>query len=119
MRCSDASPLLFEDAAGTLTDDVRREVAAHLAECQACTAEAEEVRELWYGLGGVPLEPSDPFERRRRFDAMLSAYEAGAASGVQRSRGLSSMMAWLWQPMVRPAWAVAGAAAHSAAEAPR
>jgi hypothetical protein len=111
MRCSDASPLLFEDAAGTLTDDVRREIAAHLAECPACTAEAEEVRELWRGLGSVPLEPSDPYERRRRFDAMLTAYEAGAASGAGREQGLSSMMAWLWQPMVRPAWAVAGAAA--------
>ena len=84
MRCSDASPLLFEDAAGTLTDDVRRDVAAHLAECPACTAEAEELRELWQGLGSVPPEPSDPFERRRRFDAMLSAYEAGAASGGRR-----------------------------------
>ena len=111
MRCTDASPLLFEDAAGTLTDDLRREIAAHLAECPACTTEAEELRELWHGLGSVPLEPSDPLERRRRFDTMLAAYEAGAASGVQPGRGLSSMMAWLWQPMVRPAWAVAGAAA--------
>ena len=111
MRCSDASPLLFEDAAGTLTDDLHRDVAAHLAECPACTTEAEEVRELWHGLASVPLEPSDPLERRRRFDTMLAAYEAGAASGAQPGRGLSSMMAWLWQPMVRPAWAVAGAAA--------
>ena len=111
MRCSDASPLLFEDAAGTLTDDVRRDVAAHLAECPACTAEAEELRDLWQGLGSVPPEPSDPFERRRRFDAMLSAYEAGAASGARRGRSLSSAVAWMWQPMVRPAWALAGAAA--------
>jgi hypothetical protein len=111
MRCSDANPLLFEDAAGTLTDDVRRDVAAHLAECAACTAEAEELRDLWQGLGSVPPEPSDPFERRRRFDAMLSAYEAGAASGGSRGRSLSSAVAWMWQPMVRPAWALAGAAA--------
>ena len=111
MRCSDASPLLFEDAAGTLTDDVRRDVAAHLAECPACTAEAEELRDLWQGLGSVPPEPSDSFERRRRFDAMLSAYEAGAASGGHRGRALSSAVAWMWQPMVRPAWALAGAAA--------
>ena len=111
MRCSDASPLLFEDAAGTLSDELRREIAAHLAECPSCTTEAEEVRELWQGLGSVPIEPSDPFDRRRRFDAMLAAYEAGAASGVRPHRGLSSMIAWLWQPMVRPAWAVAGAAA--------
>jgi hypothetical protein len=111
MRCSDANPLLFEDAAGTLTDDVRRDVAAHLAECPACTAEAEELRDLWQGLGSVPPEPSDPFERRRRFDVMLSAYQAGAAAGGQRQSGLSSLVAWMWQPMVRPAWALAGAAA--------
>jgi hypothetical protein len=111
MRCTDASPLLFEDAAGTLTDDVRREVAAHLAECPACTTEAEELRDLWQGLGNIPPEPSDSFERRRRFDAMLAAYEAGAASSVGRARGLSSVVAWLWQPMVRPAWALAGVAA--------
>ena len=111
MRCTDASPLLFEDAAGTLTDDVRRDVAAHLAECPACTAEAEELRDLWQGLGSVPPEPSDPFERRRRFDAMLSAYEAGAASGGRSGRSFSSAVSWMWQPMVRPAWALAGAAA--------
>lgn len=111
MRCSDVSTHLFEDAAGTLTGDVRREIAAHLAECPACTAEAEELRELWQGLGRVPLEPSDPSERRRRFDVMLAAYEAGAASSAPQGGGWSSLTAWMWRPMVRPAWALAGAAA--------
>ena len=111
MRCTDASPLLFEDAAGTLTDDVRREVAVHLAECPSCTAEAEELRDLWQGLGNIPPEPSNSFERRRRFDVMLAAYEAGAASAGRSGRGLSSAVAWLWQPMVRPAWTLAGVAA--------
>jgi hypothetical protein len=110
MRCSDASPHLFEDAAGTLSDDLRREVADHVAECPACAAEAEELRQLWQGLGSIPPERSDPFERRRRFDAMLTAYEVGAAAAGGRG-GVPSFVTWFWQPMVRPAWAVAGAAA--------
>jgi hypothetical protein len=110
MRCSDASTHLFEDATGTLSDDLRREVAAHVAECPTCAAEAQELRHLWQGLDNIPPERSDPFERRRRFDVMLAAYEVGAATGSGRL-GVPSFVAWFWQPMVRPAWALAVAAA--------
>lgn len=110
MRCADVSTYLFEDATDTLSDglsdSVRRDLDAHLRDCPACAADAE----MWRCLSLVEAEPSDPTQRRQRFDVMLAGYQAGAvARGKGRSRW--SVGAWAWRPVVQPVWALAAAAA--------
>ncbi len=52
------------------------EVAEHLATCETCRREAEELARLWNGLAA--LETAPPAEELRpRFDALLHAYQAG------------------------------------------
>jgi hypothetical protein len=49
-------------------------MVAHLGDCPACAAEAEQLHGIWRELGKIPLEPPDSAALRARFDAMLSRY---------------------------------------------
>ncbi len=60
------------------------EVTEHLADCEACRREAEELTRLWTGLEALETAaPGD--ELRPRFDAMVHAFRAGMEGASSES----------------------------------
>jgi anti-sigma factor RsiW len=80
--CQDLVELVTEYLEGTLDDDQRVTVEAHLATCEPCARYVEQMRETIERLGEVPLEDAealpDPVVQR-----LLSAFRA--EPGHQRS----------------------------------
>ena len=83
MNCNDAIELLTESLAAPLRGHAAADLAAHLAACDACRAEAADMRRIWEELERLPDEiPGE--EMRQRFAASLDRY-LGATGG----RGLA------------------------------
>jgi putative zinc finger protein len=83
MNCNDAIELLTESLAAPLSGRAAADLAAHLAACDACRAEAADTRRIWEELERLPDEiPGE--EMRQRFAASLDLY-LGSTVG----RGLS------------------------------
>jgi hypothetical protein len=87
MRCDELTELLPDYFQDNLPAARRAVVEAHLRDCAECAAQVT----LWRRLGELPDEEPSP-RLRRRFDAMLSAYEEG--------RGLDAVR----RPVAFPAW---------------
>src|SRR5262245_44590240 len=86
MRCDELTELLPDYFHDNLPASSRATVEAHLRDCAECAAQVS----LWRRLGELPDEKPSP-RLRRRFDAMLSAYEEG--------RGLKAA-----RPTAVPVW---------------
>jgi hypothetical protein len=83
MNCNDAIELLTESLAAPLHGRAAADLAAHLAACDACRAEAADMRRIWEELERLPDEiPGE--EMRQRFTASLDRYLEPA-----RGRGLA------------------------------
>ncbi len=83
MNCNDAIELLTESLAAPLPGRAAADLAAHLAACDACRAEAADMRRIWEELERLPDEiPGE--EMRQRFAASLDRYLEPAGG-----RGLS------------------------------
>lgn len=83
MNCNEALELFTEGLASALPDRAAAELAAHLAACDVCTAEATELRRIWKELERLPEElPGE--EMRQRFAATLAPLVAEAG---RRRRG--------------------------------
>lgn len=73
MNCNDAIELLTESLAAPLSGRAAADLAAHLAACDACRAEAADMRRIWEELERLPDEiPGE--EMRQRFAASLDLY---------------------------------------------
>ena len=75
MSCENTTELLMDRLKGHISPADEQQLAAHLATCVACSAEASTMASVWDQLG--ELDEEVPHERlRARFHAGLAAYEA-------------------------------------------
>jgi hypothetical protein len=80
MTCEELHPEWPAYWAGTLSRAAREGVEAHLASCPSCREEAKALQALWRDLGeALPDVPPSP-ALQARFDAMLTAWQEGAAT---------------------------------------
>lgn len=98
MNCEAARTQFVDYWRGTL-EDAAGEFDAHLAGCERCRAEAEELKDLWSTLGALPEEDPSLSLRVRFYDA-LRAWKQHEA---ERRRAFW----WLRHPVFQ----IAGAAA--------
>ena len=124
MNCNDAIELLTESLAAPLHGRAAADLAAHLAACDACRAEAADMRRIWEELERLPDEiPGE--EMRQRFAASLDLYLeptggrglAGPLGGPRRFLGRLSagLEGWLAGWLPRRPLAQAGLAAATLA----
>jgi len=124
MNCNEAIELLTESLAEPLAPRAAADLAAHLAACDACRAEAADVRRIWKELERLPDEiPGE--EMRQRFAASLEPYLEAAASrggsggtgGPRRALASlgSGLEGWLERWLPRRPLAQAGLAAATLA----
>jgi hypothetical protein len=124
MNCNDAIDLLTESLAAPLRGRAAADLAAHLAACDACRAEAADMRRIWEELERLPDEiPGE--EMRQRFAASLDRYLeptggrglSGPLGGPRRFlAGLSAgLEGWLAGWLPRRPLAQAGLAAATLA----
>jgi hypothetical protein len=73
MNCHEAQDLLTESLVAPLSGRAAADLAAHLAACDACRAEAQDLRRVWKELERLPEEmPGE--EMTRRFAANLEPH---------------------------------------------
>lgn len=85
MTCQNIKELFPEFLTGELDQETQERVQNHLASCDSCREELENLSAIWTKLGVVPEEqPSG--EVRTRFYTMLEAYKQGMAQERQQSR---------------------------------
>ncbi|HEY6321015.1 MAG TPA: hypothetical protein VJA16_05600 [Thermoanaerobaculia bacterium] len=124
MNCNDAIDLLTESLAAPLRGRAAADLAAHLAACGACRAEAADMRRIWEELERLPDEiPGE--EMRQRFAASLDRYLeptggrglAGPLGGPRRflARLSAGFEGWLAGWLPRRPLAQAGLAAATLA----
>lgn len=83
MNCNEAIELLTESLAAPLSGRAAAALAAHLAACDACRAEAAATRRMWEELERLPDEiPGE--EMRQRFAAALEPWLAAAPTPGHR-----------------------------------
>ncbi|HWQ53542.1 MAG TPA: zf-HC2 domain-containing protein [Bryobacteraceae bacterium] len=85
MNCDELEPYIADYLSGTLAGARREAFEAHLAGCEACRAEAGELRRIWQELGLVK-EPAPSRALRGRFYASLEAYRHGLENARQPQR---------------------------------
>ncbi|HXO27591.1 MAG TPA: hypothetical protein VOA80_09630 [Thermoanaerobaculia bacterium] len=124
MNCNDAIELLTESLAAPLHGRAAADLAAHLAACDACRAEAADMRRIWEELERLPDEiPGE--EMRQRFAASLDLYLdatggrgfSGPLGGPRRflARLSAGLEGWLAGWLPRRPLAQAGLAAATLA----
>lgn len=55
MRCEDATDLIIDSIMDSLDEEQARDLATHLASCDACALEARRLREVWTALGALEV----------------------------------------------------------------
>ena len=76
MKCDELESALIDDLRGTLAAAAKRDMDAHLAACERCSAEVESLRDVWRSIGDLPpAEIRD--ESRTRLEDTLRGFEAG------------------------------------------
>lgn len=75
MNCQKIKRNFVDFLTGEIEDDVKESIQSHLAGCDSCRAEMENLNEMWTKLGVLPeVEPSETL--RPRFYTMLETYKA-------------------------------------------
>ena len=72
MRCKDISAQLADYLAGSLEQNEREALEAHVRSCTACREELAQASQTWQLLGNIPTGAADSRTMRARFDAMLA-----------------------------------------------
>lgn len=98
MNCEDARTQFVDYWRGTL-DDANGEFHAHLATCERCRAEAEELKDLWGTLGSLPEQDPGLGLRVRFYDSLRS--------WRQREEQRRQFFWWLHHPAFQAAAAMA------------
>jgi hypothetical protein len=124
MNCDEAIELLTDSLAAPLPGPTAAALAAHLAACEGCRAEAAETRRIWEELERLP-EESPGEEMRQRFVAGLEPYldaarrrsrfGSGGEPGRAFERWGSGLESWLDRWLPRRPLAQAGLAAATLA----
>ena len=106
MKCRGLRELVPDYLAGELSAESIQLFEAHLAACEDCQAELEQIESTWVALGKLPDEEPSP-ELRGRFYSMLEDEKRRLAKAEQES-WLKRLDRWLnsWWPR-RPAIQVA------------
>jgi DNA-binding PadR family transcriptional regulator len=86
MQCEEVREKIAEYVKGELQEPARSQFEQHLRVCDACRAEAADLKMLWTDLGSIPATEPGP-ESRARFDMMLEAYK----QGVEQARSERAM----------------------------
>jgi hypothetical protein len=85
MTCQNIKDLFPEFLTGELDQETQEQVQSHLALCDSCREELENLSAIWTKLGVIPEEqPSGGM--RTRFYTMLEAYKQGMTQEKQPSR---------------------------------
>ena len=88
MKCDRIQEMFADDWAGALDSEERDAFDLHLAGCEACRKEREQVNQLLADLATIPLEEPRP-ESRQRFYSMLEIHgRALGRSQPARQRSL-------------------------------
>src|SRR5580698_2675758 len=101
MTCDETKNLLAEYWSQSLGEAQELAFDAHLATCNACRAESEQLGAIWKNLALIP-ESSKDFEPsaavRARFYETLGAFRQGLESAPKRSIGERLLALWPKQP---------------------
>lgn len=98
MQCEEVREQFADHVRHGVGEPLRSEIAEHLAGCETCRAEAEELSGVWTAMGSIPAARPGP-EARARFDLMVAAFQQGVDQSSPS--GLwTGMNAWLarWWP---------------------
>jgi hypothetical protein len=114
MNCDEAIELLTDSLAAPLPGPTAAALAAHLAACEGCRAEAAETRRIWEELERLP-EESPGEEMRQRFVAGLEPYLDAARRRSRFERWGAGLESWLDRWLPRRPLAQAGLAAATLA----
>jgi len=104
MTCQNIKDLFPEFLTGELDKETQERVQNHLASCDSCREELENLSAIWTKLGVIPEEQPSA-EVRTRFYTMLEAYKQGMAEDRQASglkKKISDVFESLWPK--RPAF---------------
>jgi hypothetical protein len=85
MTCQNIKELFPEFLTGELDKESQERVQGHLASCDSCRKELEDLSAIWTKLG-VITEEQPSSDMRTRFYTMLEAYKQGMAQEKQPSR---------------------------------
>jgi hypothetical protein len=92
MKCDELEAALIDDLRRTLAADAKRDLDAHLAACERCSAEVESLREVWRSIGELPQAEVRAASRIRLEDT-IRAFEAGRDDArPARSRSFGSRL---------------------------
>jgi hypothetical protein len=98
--------LLPDYLQGVLPAQQSAEIAQHLAQCSACSADVT----MWNKLAMLPQEQPSP-ALRARFDGMLASYQEGRwekqhlHSERNKFQGVEGVVHWVRTPSLSVAWA--------------
>jgi len=110
MRCEEVRDQLTDYVIGQIDEPVHSAVAQHLAACEGCRNETEDLKKLWTTLGSIPATEPGP-ELRSRFHVMLEAYRQGMDNTPRRTwwQGWQSRLISWWprQPALQLGFALA------------
>jgi hypothetical protein len=102
MTCEETKALFAEYWSQTLGEKDELAFEAHIATCEACRRDAEQLGSLWKSLALVPAEEPGPNLRARFYDS-LTAFRHGAESA--RKKSWRERLAGLWP--AEPQWQMA------------
>jgi hypothetical protein len=85
MTCQNIKELFPEFLTGELDHETQERIQSHLASCDSCREELENLSAIWTKLGVIPEEQPGG-EVRTRFYTMLEAYKQGMTQEGQPSR---------------------------------
>lgn len=99
MNCQNTQEKFPDFLIGDIEPNVKKGIESHLAECESCRQELENLGEIWAKLGILPeVQPSK--EMRTRFYTMLEAYRQGLEHEKSEPRLQKMLAGWLerWWP---------------------
>jgi hypothetical protein len=76
MQCEEVRQQFTDHVTGQIDEPARTVLGQHLATCEECRGEADDLKRLWTTLGSLPEAEPSP-ELRARFHVMLEAYRHG------------------------------------------
>lgn len=111
MTCDETKLLLTDYWAQALSERDELAFDAHVATCESCRAEAEQLGALWKNLALIPSEEPSPALRSRFYDT-LAAFRTGLESAPKQTWREKIFALWpkqpAWQMAVSFALLVAG-----------
>ncbi len=85
MDCEEIKGFIIEYIEGVLDNKDSQRIEKHLASCDACNREFNEIKSLWFKLDGVEME--DPsVNMKKNFVSMVNSYHLGMKDLAERPR---------------------------------